>query len=150
MVLGFAFAPAASAQVKVIVPAPEFDANEKIFAKVQNDGPEPVTFCVEIGQTSTQGATTEVTPIPFVVQQMTKGSWHTLLIGPDIGSFHKAEVLDAGKSLEFPFRLNAAGNVRLLLSYWRGSFPQLDCSKSPKGSRQVKSKPFILKLLLEP
>jgi hypothetical protein len=139
----------AAAQVRVTVPATKFAANEKICARVDNNEREPVTFCVEIGHTSTQSATTEATPIPFVVQTMSKGSWHTLLIGPDIGSFHKAEVLDVGKSFVFPVRIKATGNMKPLLTYWVGSLPELNCSKPPKGSRRVESKPFVMKLPIE-
>jgi hypothetical protein len=147
--LQFALALVASAQVQVTVPAHEFIANETIPATVQNDGREPVTFCVEFGQTSTHVATTEVTPIPFVIQAISKGAWHALLVGPDVGSSRHAVVLEAGKSIEFPFRLNATGNVRLLLIYWQGSLPELECSKPPKGSHVVKSNAFFMRLLVE-
>ena len=144
LVLLYAFLPSAAAQVRVSIPLQSFHIHDEIPAKVENATSEPVTFCVEIGQRSTNGTTTEATPIPFVVQTSSEGKWRTLLIGPDVGSLRRPVVLEAGKSDEFPFRLSEPGVMRLLTEYWKGSNPGLDCSKPPKQAHEVKSKPFTI------
>lgn len=144
LVLLHVFLPSASAQVRVSIPPQSFHVNDKIQAKVENATSEPVTFCLEIGQSSMNGTTVEATPIPFTVQASSEDRWHTLLIGPDVGSLFRPVVLEAGKSYEFPFRLNEPGLMRLLLEYWKGSNSGLDCSKPPKHTHKVKSKPFTI------
>ena len=59
--------------------------------------------------------------VAVLVQGNNKGKWGTLMIGPDVDSFKLPEVLDAGKSMEFPFRLGDSGRMRLRLTYWNGS-----------------------------
>ncbi len=139
-----AFLPSAAAQVRVSIPFQSIRVNDEIQAKVENATSEPVAFCVEIGQSSTNGTTTEATPIPFIVQASSEGRWHTLLIGPDVGSLRRPVVLEAGKSAEFPFRLSQPGVIRLLVEYWTGSNSGLDCSNPPKHGLKVKSKPFTI------
>jgi hypothetical protein len=146
--------PFAAAQVRVTVPLQQYNLNDRIRAKIENVGSEPVTFCLEMGQTSSDGVITESTPIPFIVQQSSEGTWRPFFIGPDAGkSWHRAFVLDPGNSHEFPFRLDhpglRPGRMRLLLFYWSGSQPELDCAKPPKGARKTESAPFLMRLMME-
>jgi len=144
LVLLYAFLPSTAAQVRVIIPLQSFHVNDKIPAKVENASSEPVTLCLEIGQRSTKGTTIEATPVPFIVQASSEGRWHTLLIGPDVGSLRRPVVLEPGKSDEFPFRLSVPGVMRLLAEYWTGPNSGLDCSIPPKHSHKVKSKSFTI------
>jgi hypothetical protein len=150
VLLPLGFVPALAAQVRVTVPLQQYTLNDRIRAKIENAGSEPVTFCLEMGQTSSDGIITESTPIPFIVQGNSKGPWQTLMVGPgDVKSWHRAFVLDAGKSREFSFRLKAYGHIRLLLVYWPGSRPELDCAKPPRGAHEVKSAPFLMRMMEE-
>lgn len=145
--LGFSLiAPiAAVAQVKISVSPLHSKSYLEIHAKVEDTGNRPITFCIEVGQTSPKGGgEIEATPSPFWVQRNDNGKWGTLLIGPDVGSFRAAQLLEAGKSLDFPFRLSATGKMRLRLNYWRGSIPSLDCHAPPKGSKLVTSAVFTI------
>lgn len=87
---------------------------------------------------------TEGTPSPFEVQAYSSGKWHTLLIGPDVGSSRHAVVLEAGKSAHFPFRLRETGQIRLILRYWAGARSDLDCAHPPKGQKKIESERFSL------
>jgi hypothetical protein len=133
------------AQARVTVPSPQFQVQEQIRARIENLNRQPITYCVEFGQTWTNGTETEPTPSPFAVQQRANGKWSTLLIGPDVGSFDRPVVLEPGKSEEFPIKLNSRGGTRLQLFYWFGSKPDLICSAPPKGVRKVTSKPFTIR-----
>jgi hypothetical protein len=144
LAISLILATAAVAQVKITAPAQRYKVREQIHAKVENTGNNAVTFCVEFGQTSMKGDEIESTPSPFWVQRKGNGKWGTLLIGPDVGSFRDAVVLEAGKSKEFPFRLNDSGRMRLRLNYWRGSIPDLDCHAPPKGLKLVTSAVFTI------
>ena len=77
-----------SRQVSIDVPREQLNSRETIPAIVANRGKDPVTFCVQFGQTSkaSPSGESELTPIPFLVQQYSPGKWGTLMIGPDIGS----------------------------------------------------------------
>ena len=66
------------------------------------------------------------------------------MIGPDVGSYRGAVVLEAGESREYPFRLHESGRMRLRLNYWRGSVANLDCHAPPKGLKLVTSKAFTI------
>ena len=134
----------AIAQVKITVPAHQYKVQEKIPAKVENKGNGAITFCVEVGQTSSRDGEIESTPSPFWVQHSSNGKWGILLIGPDVGSLRAAMVLEAGESKEFPFRLHESGRMRLQLNYWRGSIPNLDCHAPPKGLKLVTSAVFTI------
>jgi hypothetical protein len=134
----------AVAQVTITVPAQRYKAQEKIPARVENNGNSAVTFCVEVGQTSSQEGGIESTPSPFWVQRNSNGKWGTLMIGPDVGSLKTATVLEARESKEFPFRLNGSGRMRLRLNYWRGSIPNLDCKAPPKDLKLVTSAVFTI------
>jgi hypothetical protein len=135
----------AVAQVTITVPAQQYKAQEKIPAKVENNGNGAVTFCAEVGQTSSKKeGGIESTPLPFWVQQNSSGKWGTLMIGPDLGSLRIAVVLEARETKEFPFRLNGTGRMRLRLNYWRGSIPNLDCNARPKGAKLVTSAMFTI------
>ena len=137
------FSLTATAQVKIHVSARQHKKYEAIHASVENSGTNPVTFCIEYGQTSPNGSgEIETTPSPFWVQQNNSGKWGTLMIGPDVGSFKSPEVLDPHKSVDFHFRLADSGQMRLRLNYWRGSLPSLDCHEPPKGAKLVTSAVF--------
>ena len=140
-----ASAPNVIAQVRVTVPSPQFQAQEQIRARVENLDRQPITYCVEFGQTWTNGTDVESTPSPFAVQQRTNGKWSTLLIGPDVGSFDRPVVLEPGKSEDFPIKLNSGGGTRLQLLYWLGSKVDLICSRPPKGVKKVTSKQFTIR-----
>ena len=145
LVLGLA--GSTCAQVRVLLPASQFKTFEQIRASVRNDTSRPITLCVQIGQTSPTGASTESTPIPFFIQVKSKIGWSTLMIGPDVGSARFPTVLDAGKSAAFPFRLNQYGQLRVVLNYWSGSRPDLDCSKTPRRKKAVRSSPFVMPMI---
>jgi hypothetical protein len=131
------FSLAAAAQLKINLPPQHQKRYEKIHASIENTGNKPVTFCIEVGQTSPKGdGEIETTPSPFWVQGNNKGKWGTLMIGPDVGSFKLPEVLDPGKSIEFPFRLGDSGRMRLRLTYWNGSLQSLDCHGTRPAARR--------------
>jgi hypothetical protein len=134
----------AVAQVKIAIPTQQYKVQEMIHAKVENTSDLAVTFCIEVGQTSSNGGKIEGTPSPFWVQQNSNGKWGALLIGPDVGTLRVPVVLKAGESKEFPFRLNDAGRMRLRLNCWRGSIPNLDCHAPPKGLKLVASRVFTI------
>lgn len=143
--LTFLFLMSASnafAQVRVALPSVEVHLHGKIAATVQNERNQPVTFCVEFGQTSSDGTDIEPTPSPFVVQQKRAGKWSTLLIGPDVGSNRVPVVLAPGESSRFPIRLNSVGQTRLQIFYWIGSEPGLTCDKPPKKPKRAESQVF--------
>jgi len=131
---------ALGAQVKIVVSARRYKAGEEIRPKVQNTGTGAVTLCVEFGQTSPK----ESTPSPFWVQKESKGTWGTLINGPDVGSARAAVVVEAGDSKEFPFRLNDTGTSRLRLKYWHGANPNLDCGAPPKSPKHLTSPVFTI------
>ena len=86
----------------------------------------------------------ELTPIPFLVQQYSSGKWGTLMIGPDIGSIRAPVTLGPGKSISYPFRVAANGKIRLLLFYWMGDQPDLSWEHPPKRPSRVESKPLLI------
>src|SRR5438552_1165801 len=110
--------PDVAAQVRVNVPSKTYKLHERIVAVVTNSGRKSVTVCVEVSQTSQIDDETKSTPYPFAVQRKSQNKWNTLLIGPDVGSFRKTDVLKPGESLKFPFALNTTGQIRLLLEFW--------------------------------
>lgn len=139
------FSLTAAAQVKIHISPQHQTKYEKVYARLENVGNKPVTFCVEFGQWSPKGGDEiETTPSPFWVQRNDNSKWSTLIIGPDVGSLKAPEVLDPGKSMEFPFRLGGSGQMRLRLNYWNGSLPSLDCHAPPKGARLVTSAVFTV------
>ncbi|MGH9743800.1 MAG: hypothetical protein ACRD51_15760 [Candidatus Acidiferrum sp.] len=136
---------AVRAQLKIRVSPQHSKPYQKIDATIENTSNRPITFCIEIGQTSPKGdGEMEATPSPFWVQRNDNGKWGTLLIGPDVGSFRVAQELEDGKSLDFPFRLGATGKMRLRLKYWRGSIANFDCHAPPKHSKLVTSSAFTI------
>jgi hypothetical protein len=104
-----------SAQVRVVIPSSQDQSQEQIPAKLENETSGPITVCVEFGQSSPKGDTTESTPSPFFVERNDNGKWSVLLNGPDVGSNWQPVEVDSGKSMEFPFRLNGEGTMRLRL-----------------------------------
>jgi len=137
----------AAKRVLVKVAVTPKDGTNSIVARVENQTAQPVTFCVEFGQRSVDGNIVESTPIPFEVQAQSDKGWSTLLIGPDVGSARRPVVLDGGKSADFPFRLRHNGKFRLLLRYWNGAAPDLNCKQPPAGSRQAKSSTALAQLV---
>ncbi|HKS82742.1 MAG TPA: hypothetical protein VJR23_14660 [Candidatus Acidoferrales bacterium] len=144
MVLALSPLPA-TAQVKIHVSPSHHKQYETIHATVENAGSKPITFCIQVGQTSPKGGgETEATPLPFWEQKYNNGKWSTLLIGPDVGNFQHPGVLEPGKSLDFPFRLGESGPMRLRLTYWNGSLPNLACNAPPQGAKVATSAPFAV------
>jgi hypothetical protein len=144
-ILWFLFSLTAAAQVKIKISPQHQKKYEKIQASVENTGHKPVTFCIEVGQTSPKGGgEIETSPSPFWVQRNNVGRWGTLIIGPDVGSFRSPEVLNPGKSVQFDFRLGDAGQMRLRLNYWNGALSKLDCHLTPKGMKLVTSAAFTV------
>lgn len=141
-ILQLALAPYVSAQVKIIVPPHRYESNDKITASVQNDGPESVTMCVNMAQTSTNHITVDSTPTPFRFEAESKQGWQAVMIGPDYKNMRRAVVLQPGQSLDFPFRLNVDGRVRLRLAYWKGASPAMNCAKPPTLAHHAKSPTF--------
>ena len=135
----------ATAQVKIHVSPSHHKTFETIHTSIENAGRTPITFCIQVGQTSPKGGgEIEATPSPFWVQKNSDGRWSTLLIGPDAGSFQHPEVLEPGKSLDFPFRLGESGPMRLRLTYWNSSLPNLACDAPPQGAKVATSAPFAV------
>jgi len=144
MVLALSPLPA-TAQVKIHVSPSHHKQYETIHASVENAGSKPIAFCIQVGQTSPKGGgETEATPSPFWVQKNSDGRWSTLLVGPDVGRFQHPEVLEPGKSLDFPFRLGESGQMRLRLTYWNGSRQSLVRDAPPKGAKAATSEPFAV------
>src|SRR5206468_914434 len=91
-----------------------FNRHEQIDVAIKNTGQKPVSFCVEFGHWSFKddSAPMEATPTPVYVQAHSERGWHTLLVRIrwfwPLGKFH------------YPFRLSAAGEMRLILNYWIG------------------------------
>jgi hypothetical protein len=133
-----------SAQVRVVIPKRNYQAQEQIPAKLENQTSQPITVCVEFGQWSPKGDTIESTPSPFFVERNRDGKWSVLLNGPDVGSNSRPVEVDPGKSLEFPFRLNDEGTMRLRLDYWIGSRPDVRCNGPAKGTKHLRSTTFTL------
>jgi hypothetical protein len=133
-----------SAQVRVVIPKRYYHPKEQIPAKLENHTSQPITVCVEFGQHSPNGHTTESTPIPFFVERRDNGKWTVMLIGPDVGSKLAPLELGSGKSMPFPFRLNDEGTMRLRLDYWIGSRPDVKCTSPTKGANHYRSAIFVL------
>jgi len=133
---------AVAAQVRIALPKRHYKSEEQIVGKLENKGPRSATICVQFGQWSPKGTDIESTPSPFFAEKNRDGKWEILLNGPDIGSNRQPVELEVGKSLEFPFRLNDHGTMRLRLDYWVGSRPKLDCSFPPKDVQHLRSITF--------
>ena len=133
-----------SAQVRVVIPKRHFHPKELIQATIENHTSQLITVCVEFGQHSPKGYTTETTPIPFLVERNDNGKWSVVLIGSDVGSILAPVELDSGKSLAFPFRLNDEGKMRLRLDYWVGSLPDMKCPGSAQDTIHYRSAIFVL------
>jgi hypothetical protein len=144
LILGFAFAPKLSAQVRITVPAKSFTVDQKITATVQNDGDQPVTICVESGQISKSGQTAVSTPVPFTIEGRVLGKWKALMVSPEGAGEGNAVVLESKKSLEFPFWPPSKGELRLQMHYWQGAQPNIDCAKPPADSHNAKDTTFAV------
>lgn len=136
-----------SAQVRVVIPKQHYQLQEQIPAKIENRTSQPITVCVEFGQWSPKGDTIESTPSPFFVERNDNGKWGVLLNGPDIGSNSQPMEVDSGKSMEFPFRLNGEGTMRLRLDYWVGSKPDMKCNGPAKVTKHLRSAAFTVSKL---
>jgi hypothetical protein len=132
----------AFAQVQITVPATSFKSEDEIPVKVINRSKTPVSYCIEAGHTSPKGGTNEATPIPFYFEKH-DGSWHVLMIGPDVGSSRQPATLDVGGVHDFPFRLKGKGEMRLTLNYWVGGRDDV-CSLNAKGKKTVRSQVFSI------
>lgn len=132
------------AQVRILVPKQHYQQQERISAKLENQTSQPITVCVQLGQWSPKGDTIESTPSPFFVERNNNGNWGVLLNGPDVGSNSQPVEVDSGKSMEFPFRLNGEGTMRLRLDYWIGSRPDVKCNGSSKETKHLRSSTFTL------
>jgi hypothetical protein len=133
-----------SAQVRVVIPKRRYQPQEQIPAKLENQTSRPITVCVQFGQWSPKSDTIESTPSPFFVERNDNGKWSVLLNGPDIGSNPQPVEVDSGKSMEFPFRLNGEGIMRLRLDYWIGSRPNAKCNGPAKDTKHLRSATFTL------
>jgi len=133
-----------SAQVRVVIPKLHYQSQEQIPAKLENKTSQPITVCVQFGQWSPKGDTIESTPSPFFVERNDNGKWSVLLNGPDIGSNSQPVEVDSDKSMEFPFRLNGEGTMRLRLDYWIGSRPDAKCNGPAKDTKHLRSATFTL------
>ena len=132
-----------AAQLKIAIPKRHFQPKEQIQSKLENQSSRPITVCVEFGQWSPKAGTLESTPSPFLVEVNHDGRWSVLLNGPDIGSNSQSVVVDSGKSLDFPFRLNEKGTLRLRLDYWIGS-KDIKCDGREEGARHLRSATFTV------
>lgn len=133
-----------SAQVRIVIPKRQYQSQEQIPAKLENQTAGPLTVCVQFGQSSPKGDTTENTPSPFFVERNDNGKWGVLLNGPDVGSNSQPVEVDSGKSMEFPFRLNGGGTMRLRLDYWIGSRPDVKCNGTTNDVKHLRSATFTL------
>jgi hypothetical protein len=135
----------AMAQVQITVPKSQFNRHEAIDVAIKNIGRKPVSFCVEFGHWSFKddSAPLETTPTPVFVQAHSERGWHTLLIGPDIGSSRQSVVLAPGETQQYPFRLNAVGKIRLVLDYWIGESDRT-CEQLPHR-KTTKSTVFFVR-----
>lgn len=131
-----------SAQVRVVIPERHYQPQAKIPAKLENQTSLPITVCIEFGQSSPKGDTSESTPSPFFVERNNNGKWSVLLIGPDVGRNPLPVEVEAGKSMEFPFRLNNQGTMRLRLDYWIGSRSDMKCYGPAKDTKHMHSATF--------
>jgi hypothetical protein len=133
-----------TAQLRVVIPKPHYQPQEQIPAKLENQTSQPITVCVQFGQWSPKGDTIESTPSPFLVERNENGKWSVLLNGPDVGSNSQPVEVDSGKSLEFPFRLNGEGTMRLRLDYWIGSRADMKCNGPAKDTKHLRSATFTV------
>jgi hypothetical protein len=143
-ILWFACVPNISAQVRVTVPEKSFMVTEKITATVLNDSDQPVTLCVESGQISKSGPTAVSTPVPFTIEGRVLGKWKVLMVSPPGAGERNAAVLEAKKSLEFPFWPPTKGELRLQMRYWQGAHANLDCANPPPDSHSAKDTSFAV------
>jgi len=133
-----------SAQVKIFIPNRHYQPQEQIPARLENQTSRPITVCVQFGQWSPKGNTIESTPSPFFVERNDNGKWGVLLNGPDVGGNSQSVEVDSGKTMEFPFRLNGEGTMRLRLDYWIGSRPDVNCNGPAKDTKHLRSTTFTL------
>jgi hypothetical protein len=133
----------AIAQVELSVPPGPFKPEDRIQAKVTNNGRLPVRYCVEFGQWSPHDGTIESTPIPFYMEKLTREKWSVLINGPDVGSSRHAVELEPGSSQDFPFRLLDTGDMRLVMHYWVGSRDDV-CSQTAQKRKTTRSKVFSI------
>ena len=133
-----------SAQVRVVIPKRHYQPQEQIPAKLENQTSQPITVCVQFGQWSPKGDAIESTPSPFSVERNNNGNWGVLVNGPDVGGNSQPVEVDSGKSMEFPFRLNGEGTMRLRLDYWVGSRPDANCYGPAKDTKHLRSATFTL------
>ncbi len=140
--VGLLLTSAAFAQVEVSVQADRFPVEAQIVGTITNKTANPISYCIEVGQTSPRTGSIEAAPSPFHVEQLGKSGWSVLFIGPDIGSLRQPAKLDSGSAVSFPFRLNNVGEARLSLRYIIGEREKA-CSLSTKQSKTAKSRVLL-------
>jgi hypothetical protein len=141
IILAFICALTASAQVQIRIPSQRYKSHDTINVEIANTSAGDLSFCVEYGYVSyIDDNRSEATPTPVYVQQKRENGWDTLLTGPDVGSIRQSITLRRGESQTYPFRVNAHGEVRMVLDYWIGA-PVGSC-ENPKGRRTAKSHAF--------
>jgi hypothetical protein len=130
--------------VRVVIPKRQFQPEERIPAKLENLTSHRITVCVQFGQWSAKEGTIEATPSPFFVERNNNGEWNVLLNGPDVGGNLQPVEVDPGKSVEFPFRLNDKGTMRLRVDYWMNSSPDVKCNGAVKSMKHSRSATFTV------
>lgn len=133
----------APAQLEVSVSASVFKQEDSIKATVTNKRSVAISYCIEFGQTSPHDGTVDATPIPFYVEAKRGETWNTLMNGPDVGSSRRPATLQAGAAIDFPFRLNDTGQMRLVLHYWIGERNDV-CNELTKGRKTTRSRVFSI------
>jgi hypothetical protein len=138
---------AAMAQARIVLTTHGVtNTQTEIHPRIENTGDKPVTYCVDISHASLlrPGSSYESTPIPFVVEKDSETGWRPLMVGTETGNVRRPVVLQPGKSDEYPFALAIIGRARLVLPYWLGAQPDLDCTHPPKGARKTHSKAKVV------
>lgn len=137
----------AMAQVRLKLSKDHFHRHEEIDVAITNAGSKHVSFCVEFGHWSFKSHSSEginegleTTPTPVYVQEHSGRKWHTLMIGPDIGSARHEVSLGPGETQHYPFRLSDTGEMRIVLDYWNGERDRA-CQNPPYRS-SVRSQAF--------
>jgi hypothetical protein len=120
---------------------PEIGAND-VATRVRNESGQAITFCVDAGQCSVSGNIVEHTPIPHIVESRRNSEerWAAVDLGWNANEGRRVFVLEAGRSADFPFRIRPVGEIRLVLRYWTGAIPNLNCETPPVGWREIKSR----------
>jgi hypothetical protein len=118
---------------------------QKIHPAVENRSSQPITYCVDFDQTSFKASFMQSTPTPFAIETEIRGKWQPLRSQPGVERLLRAVVLPPGQSKQYPFELiGGIGPVRLVLMYWVGSYPQLNCENPQASAFEARSQPIEL------